>query len=788
MKGFKKIAIFASVIILVLLLSVAIGAVAAETEGETPQVGVKLTDVQVSTSGKVSLKFYYKVSEGVEATDVVAEVTDPCTQETVSTTVTCGTADDNRHWVKVPLAPSQMTHTVTVKVGGNTLVEDYTVAKYANAVLADSKNVEYHDSMRALLNWGAMAQLKFEDATSNLANVDVFARNTNPINAVTEIKYGSGSVQQGTTIKGVSMNLSLQPDNIVAMISINYTGEGTLSATVKKPGDEQPTATPVLRSGSSWVVKISNIPASMFDVPYTITVEDETGDKLIVTKTINEYLGRVLESDHDDATKNTAKAMYQFYQAVTDNFDVEHCNHTTASHWNNGNTTDDLACSECFKTIRSGVSKKVTFIHGVELFRNETIPTVGDEGLFKKEYSEENDVGFVRFSGFTVNKSAWYGFNLNVGPNTQGRYMVIKYRANERDINIASKRTQFHVNTKQNTLLSGTMFRIELTDDGVWNTVVVDVAGRINNPALFSADATIKQLQIRPFGDQQTKISDNTNDSSKDNAYFDIEYIAFVDDLNSIAGVVVEDSYVFSETDTSNAQKCIKHADVGAYTSKPEEDGSTTYYAPCTRCGEELAVHNVSGNINRYSPLESMDVYGGGATLNKYCYDYENDVIYNRYNSAQNKYWNITGGKNTTGNYTDGKVNTGNYIVIKYRYVENSSNMYFYFMGGTNNNTDKDGAQIGTIRSKDKCGWIIEVIEIPSNHSAFSINGEQEILLRLVPKHTDSKDTTMTCTLDIAYVAVVDTEEEAQSLLNKDGETYFIGGTEYNKDGNPVEK
>ena len=407
--------------------------------------------------------------------------------------------------------------------------------------------------------------------------------------------------------------------------------------------------------------------------------------------------------------------------------------------------------------------------------------------MFTKEYFTEQDAGFVRFSGFTVNKSNWFGFNPNIGSNTQGRYMVIKYRANDGDSSFTSKRTQFHVNTKQNALLGSTMFRIELPDDGKWHTVVVDVADRINNPDLFSADATIKQLQIRPFGDQQTNISANTCDNSKNNAYFDIEYIAFVEDLDGVAGVVAEDSYVFSETNTSNVQKCIKHADAGTYTSKTEEDGSTTYYAPCTRCGEELAVQNVPAAICWFSQLGSMECYGTGATLNKFLYDSETDVIYNSYESVQNKYWNITGGKNTTGNYTPQSYDTGKYIVIKYRYVENSSDMYFYFMGGTYNNyeKDKDGAQLGTIRSNNKGGWTVAIIEIPSNHSAYSINDNQQLLFRLVPKHQNSADNTTTCTFDIAYLAVVNDITEATSLL-KDGETYFYGSKEYYKDGSAV--
>ena len=125
-----------------------------------------------------------------------------------------------------------MTHTVKVwaTAGDNKSSFEYVtrVVDYVNTVLADPDYAEYHDAMRALLNWGAMAQTKFNDATTVPANTGLFERNTNSINGVNSIAYTEGSVTNGTTITGNTMNLSLEPGNIAIMFYVNYTGEGTL--------------------------------------------------------------------------------------------------------------------------------------------------------------------------------------------------------------------------------------------------------------------------------------------------------------------------------------------------------------------------------------------------------------------------------------------------------------------------------------------------------------------------------------------------------------------------------
>ena len=189
MKVFKKTALLLSVIVLAVVLSIGVIAGVAHAAEGNATLGEVYSAVQVTTDGKVNLKVFY--SDLGSATGFRAEVVDPVTGNTDKTyTYTVeelGEATANGYCVKVPLTPSQMTHTVKVTATagdekGSTM--EFTVADYAKEVLANAELAEYHDAMRMLLNWGAYAQNFFGDATANLANVNVFARGTNPAGVV----------------------------------------------------------------------------------------------------------------------------------------------------------------------------------------------------------------------------------------------------------------------------------------------------------------------------------------------------------------------------------------------------------------------------------------------------------------------------------------------------------------------------------------------------------------------------------------------------------------------------
>ena len=244
---FKKLTVVFAMIAISALLAVTALAGDALLQSGTVEHGEKYEFAQASVSGTVNLKFYY--SDLGSAEQIIAEVIDPATENvdntyvydraeiktvTVPASVT-GTEAMECYRVTVPVAPSQMTHTVKVYASSEAGVGEaieYSVKEYCDDVIASEGLSSYHNTMRAILNWGAMAQVVFNDAADALANEGLYSLNTNPINAVSSISFTDGSVTNSDNIKGDKMSLSISPDDIVFHFYVNYTGVGELSASV----------------------------------------------------------------------------------------------------------------------------------------------------------------------------------------------------------------------------------------------------------------------------------------------------------------------------------------------------------------------------------------------------------------------------------------------------------------------------------------------------------------------------------------------------------------------------
>ena len=323
----KKWLVVMAIVAVSALLSIAVIAGTSLDTQNTVDHGEKYEFVQARLSGRVNLKFYY--SDLGSADKIVAEVIDPSTNEadntyvyekadiemvTVPASVT-GSEDMECYRVTVPVAPSQMTHTVKVyasSAAGDGKAIVYSVKEYCDDVLANEEFASYHNTMRAILNWGAMAQGAFGDAESTLANKDLYALGTNPIDAVTDIPFTEGSVSASESITGKTFSVTLAPDNIIFKFDVNYTGEGTLSATVSREGLEEKAVNVENVGDGVYRVSITNVGVAVFDKPYTIKVTDGT-ETFTATKSVLEYLSTLSTAPEYADQHDTAKAMYQLY-------------------------------------------------------------------------------------------------------------------------------------------------------------------------------------------------------------------------------------------------------------------------------------------------------------------------------------------------------------------------------------------------------------------------------------------------------------------------------------------
>ena len=541
MKFFKKPALLLSIVVLAALLAVAaiagVGYV-ANGDGAGADLGEELVNVSASTSGKIRLNFYYTTYGS--ATEFVAEVTDPDTGDVTTQTFAVGSLEQNNNGayrVPVALAPSEMTHSVKVYAKNGDVVSNeavtYSVAQYAKDVLADASKAEYHDAMRALLNWGTMAQSRFGDATKTPANAGIFVRNSNPIFNLNSISAESGSLQNGTTITGDTMNFELSADNNAFIFYVNYTGEGELTATVAKDGGEAKETRVEKVAEGRYRVKIVNVSPNLFNTPYTVTITDGN-DTFVAKKAVVEYLSVLLAQCNDDgnlSTGNVVRAMYQLYQITAGETGADTCTHgrTNFIYWAAaGNGTAYVKCSKCFTEIgHQAISDSVnTYAPATTLTYTSTT------GFMDKELMSENGVQFVRFDNFYANRDNWgdIGFSFDsqsgvfTGNNTgvTGQYLVIKYRVGT--IGNGMTKMDIYANTnkvagKTNLVGAGEAGFVKVNDNQ-WHTVVIDLANLIKDPSVAFVDNgdgtySIKYLSIRPFGGATTVTEDKVKEDKR---------------------------------------------------------------------------------------------------------------------------------------------------------------------------------------------------------------------------------------------------------------------------------
>ena len=658
MKFFKKPALLLSIVVLAVLLAVsAIAGAALLSEGEesAPDYGEQYAAVQVATSGKVSLKFYY-TTYGT-ATEFIAEVKDPTTGEVETQVFDTASLQEtvNGFCVPVALAPSQMTHTVTIYANGAEgagEAMEYSVAEYAQNILANPDQSEYHDAMRALLNWGAMAQTKFADATSVPANTGIFERNTNSIYGVNTISYNSGAVNQGSTITGAEMNLSLEPNNIAIHFYVNYTGNGTLSAEVSKDGGE-PVDTTITSTDKGWLVRVANVPANMFDTPYTVTVSDGT-DTFTATKTVREYLGVLLaqcNANEDPATGNVVRAMYQLYQFTTGNIGGE-CAHgaKNAVYWLAADAdTQIIRCTLCHaeighQAINSGVNAYATpnTIKQHVTYTGKADATLG---------TDLDGTQYIRFDNFYSNRDNWGDISIGSAfagmTGVSGQYMVMKYRVSAEGNDKAVFETYANTNKGgENGLTGKGETNIVMSKDDQWHTVIINLAERVKDPSVTFVDEgngtyNVRYLSIRAFANGTTVEDDSEEgryaytylDANGTNwtvygeklteeqmaekgytelvkinkasvsadAYFDLAYVALCDSYDEAKSLI--DTAVYEKSTANDKSLYFNTADDGCALHKwsgNETVEGNTYSYNCGNCGEVIYSKTVPESVQAF--------------------------------------------------------------------------------------------------------------------------------------------------------------------------------------------
>ncbi len=349
MKNTTKILIVALCITLLAAL-----AVIAISANDTIANDAQLEQLYVTTGGTVRINFVY--SDFGSATKMVAEIAAPGSTE--PTVREYAVADIEDKTVSVTLSPNQMHHTVTVYAEDENGVRGegraYSVVEYANYILSNGAYAEWHNEMRTLLNWGAMADIYFGGHTTSQINYGIFTHGTNSVAAVNNsFAEETDGVVDGEAIKIAGYQMFLAPEDTSLRMYFTYEGNpADLSVEISKNGEYAGDAPVRLDSGveNLYFVNLKNIGVEVFDVAYTATITNGE-DTASVTKTALEYLNTIaFGEDYTEAQHNLSKSMYQFYTFANE-LDPTECAHTIKHKTieiEDGKGVEYDVCSACF--------------------------------------------------------------------------------------------------------------------------------------------------------------------------------------------------------------------------------------------------------------------------------------------------------------------------------------------------------------------------------------------------------------------------------------------------------
>ncbi len=792
---FKKLTLILTVIAITALLALTAAAGAALTSEGTVNHGEKYEFAQASVSGTVNLKFYY--SDLGSAEQIIAEVIDPATGETDETytyvkseikavTVPASvTGGENMvcYRVTVPVAPSQMTHTVRVYASseaGEGKAIEYSVKEYCDDVLANESLSEYHNTMRAMLNWGAMAQGVFDDAESALANNGLYALGTNPIDAVTSVPFTEGSVSASENIVGESMSLALAPDDIIFRLDVKYTGSGKLTATVSRSGiEETPTTLEDLGNGV-WRVSITNVGVAVFDKAYTVKVTDGE-ETFTATKSVMEYLSILATSADSAAQQSTAKAMYQLY-VVAMNKASTTCQHQLAHRLSADADNSYAQCSLCFEVMGNAVSNKIDkYMPAEQLSDRKSM----NGTITLTQETDTDGTTFVRLSNMTVNATGWASWNpiAESGSNTytSGRYLIMKIRVN--DNGLGQTYHKLYVSSQRASLLGATQgVSFKATEDAQWHVSVIDLAARVGDASgsdfVENEDGTytIKYLQLRPFNAHQ-------NTEGVENATMDVAYIALCDNLSDIGSLVSETNYEWSTGETSCILRnsatnvCVTHPGM-----KTEEMATSNVYS-CSLCDHEIYRETFPESTNKYLGVNYIGTRPSGATHNitDNGISNENGTLYNRFvgkNTTGQIFWTRMGHTSDGANWPDHQINpfnvgTAKYVVVKMRGNNDISSINFRVgsIVGEASYDNYDNMKVGGVDlpqgALNGTDWTYFVVDLTKTMGGWNANADGTYNVCYLQFTFNGTSFTTSSYFDISYMAFVDNWAEIKELTGQ---------------------
>ncbi len=788
---FKKLAVVLAVLTLVAAAAVA---VMAADEYKPAAVGV-------STAGEVRLDFKYTNVGTATSAEVVISG-----DEGSTATVDIEPEDKYGYVVSAYLAPSQMTAdvTVTLKNGDITVGTPvtYSVQDYAKANAAEAVK------MKALLNWGAMAQGLHEINVNDLANAGMFANGTNAVNSVSEIPHKASVMTpndgedttklSGTTnVTAFGYGASLAPTGITFDLYFNSTVAPD-SVTIEREGM---TATDVMPEASTgdynYVVHINNIGAKLWNEQYTLTVV-AGGETATYTTNMLNYLNALLANDSFADSHDTAKAMYLYYGLATGEVTQDSCEHRIGTH---SVIADEYTtyneCSACYNTFTTQkIFNDVNYCSSPDSMYISYNSAAANPGYQGRTLQTKDGIYYL--STTASSSSVGNTYFADQATVKVGQYIVIKYRSTQNsgalrlDVTIGDVKTNFWV--KKGTAITAEGWQIAVVDMSAHGnataigttTVFTAITGNQYTSfdfAYFAVVDSVEEAQLLMNDGDVYKVYSNYALNGSNYEAANVEDKTYVCAHTVVAEAAEKASTCTEDGHTAGTYCVICGTPVSGHETIPalghnivngvctrgdhtcSEDSyfvsGNTYAWGCADCGHSKFSQTVSSDINFYGSIAYMFWNGNkaGKVVPTVAYDATNNVPYINTNitgsdTAGNTY--LT--KNSDG--TNPSIKVGQYFVIKYRSSGNGGALRLdTTIGSTKNNL---WVKNGTATIAE--GWQIAVVDLTS-HTGWTGSETAQAFTVITGNQYHG--------FDFAYTANVDTLAEAESLMNV-GESYTV--------------
>jgi len=303
----------------------------APAEPEIPSVGETVTGysltLQGGGNGDIGINLFFKADQALRIdTGAYLNVFKNGETEKVYVSEFIFDAHDKTKYTTY-VSAKNMSDDITVTFyngeGESGASYTYSVKSYAEYILENAamQTTNLINLVKSLLNYGAAAQEYFDYTEAPLANENMSENDKGAVSACTEI---GNAADRTVAASGNSADVGVSAHTATLLLGSKTTirhyvtlAEGvdvaSLSFTVGGKA-----LTPV-KSGARYIVDITDIPATMLDDGYALTVTGSNGSYSVTYSALN-YLSRMYDSSKDEAAMadytNLLKAMYLYNQAA----------------------------------------------------------------------------------------------------------------------------------------------------------------------------------------------------------------------------------------------------------------------------------------------------------------------------------------------------------------------------------------------------------------------------------------------------------------------------------------